>query len=294
MDMKKSFIYILTLAFLLLLSSCGESRQTRIARTRAEYEKQMRENRAALKIGVLPTLDCLPLFIAQDDSLFKATGSDIRLKMRNSQLDNDTAFIGGSLEGMVTDIKRLDYIEKKGVGVKRVATTNAYWQLFGNPMARIFEVKQLGNKMVAMTRYSATDYLTDVALKGVKTQGMVFRVQFNDVKLRLKMLLNNEMDALWLTEPQATQARLFGANMLYDSRKAGFHLGAIAFRQKAWDDETRKKQITDFISVYNQAVDSINAHGISRYGKIIQKYCGCNDKTVKALPKLKYQHIQVK
>ena len=110
----------------------------------------------------------------------------------------------------------------------------------------------------------------------------------------MKMLLNNEMDALWLTEPQATQARLFGANMLYDSRKAGFHLGAIAFRQKAWDDETRKKQITDFISAYNQAVDSINAHGISRYGKIIQKYCGCNDKTVKALPKLKYQHIQVK
>lgn len=292
--MKKSFIYILSLALLLLISSCGESRQTRIARTRAEYEKQVRANRAALKIGALPTMDCLPLFIAQDDSLFKATGSDIRLKMRNSQLDNDTAFIGGSIEGMVTDIKRLENIEKKGIAVKRIAMTNAYWQLYGNPKARIFEVKQLGNKMVAMTRYSATDYLTDVALKGVKTQGTVYRVQFNDVKLRLKMLLNNEMDALWFTEPQATQARLFGANLLYDSQKAGFHLGSLAFRQQAWDDKARKKQIADFISAYNQAVDSINAHGIAHYSGIIQKYCGCNNKTVKALPRLRYQHIQVK
>ncbi|MGI6222136.1 MAG: ABC transporter substrate-binding protein [Prevotella sp.] len=291
--MRRSFSFIIFFVSLLLLSACGESRQARLARTRAEYEKQVRENRAALKIGVLPTMDCLPLFIAEDDSLFQATGSDIRLKMRNAQLDNDTAFIGGSLEGMVTDLRRLKVIEKKGIGVVIAVNTNSYWQLFGNPKARIFELKQLGNKMVAMTRYSATDYLTDVALKGVKTQGAVFRVQFNDVKLRLRMLQNNEMDALWLTEPQATKARLLGANILFDSEKSGFHLGVIAFRKKACEDKKRQKQLGDFVKAYNQAVDSINVHGIQHYGKLIEKYCGCDSKTVKALPKLKYKHMPV-
>ena len=36
----------------------------------------------------------------------------------------------------------------------------------------------------------------------------VFKVQINDVALRLQMLLNNEMDAMLLTEPQATTARI--------------------------------------------------------------------------------------
>ena len=222
---KRSLSLIIPLVSLLLACACGESRQTRLTRTRAQYMSQLREDRAALKIGVLPTMDCLPLFIAHDDSLFRQTGSDIRLKMRNAQIDNDTAFIGGSLEGMVTDLKRLQQMERRGVGVVKAGDTNAYWQLFGNPKARIFETKQLGNKMVAMTRHSATDYLTDVALRGVKTSGDVFRVQFNDVQLRLRMLQNNEMDALWLTEPQATAARLMGASVLFDSNKAGLHLG---------------------------------------------------------------------
>lgn len=290
--MKKSFIYILSLALLLLISSCGESRQTRIARTRAEYEKQVRANRAALKIGALPTMDCLPLFIAQDDSLFKMTGSDIRLKMRNSQLDNDTAFIGGSIEGMVTDIKRLENIEKKGIAVKRIATTNAYWQLYGNPKARIFEVKQLGNKMVAMTRYSATDYLTDVALKGVKTQGTVYRVQFNDVKLRLKMLLNNEMDALWLPEPQATVAREHGNTVLWDTRKAGMKLGRMVVREKDIADKRVREQVEKLVKGYNMACDSLNSKGLSAYGEVIVKYCHVEEKSIGALPKVRFEKLK--
>lgn len=289
--MKRSLSLIIPLVSLLLVSACGESRQTRLTRTRAQYLKQLREDRAALKIGVLPTMDCLPLFVAHDDSLFRQTGSDIRLKMRNAQIDNDTAFIGGSVEGMVTDLKRLQQMEKRGVGVVRAGSTNAYWQLFGNPKARIFETRQLGNKMVAMTRHSATDYLTDVALRGVKTSGDVFRVQFNDVRLRLRMLQNNEMDALWLTEPQATTARLMGAGVLFDSNKAGLHLGVVAFRKTACGQRGRKKQLRDFVRAYNQAVDSINLHGVERYGRLIEKYCGSDARTVRALPRLRYKHI---
>ena len=59
--------------------------------------------------------------------------------------------------------------------------------------------------MLAMTRYSATDLLADYAVDSAKLKSeQVFKIQVNDVNIRLKMLLNNEIDAVLLTEPQAT------------------------------------------------------------------------------------------
>ena len=83
-----------------------------------------------------------------------------------------------------------------------------------------------------MARYSATDYLTDLAIDSGKPKYDVYRVQINDVQIRLRMLLNNEMDAMLLPEPQATKARLEQHVLLMDSRDKNLQLGAIAFRQK--------------------------------------------------------------
>lgn len=272
------------------MAACGPSHEERKYRSYLQYLEERRQDSLALKVGVLPTMDCLPLFVAFDDSLFRQQGIDVRLKMRQAQLDNDTAFAGGSIEGMVSDLVRTERLRRQGTGVRYVAATNADWQLLTNPKARIKERSQLGDKMIAMTRYSATDYLSTLALKGVKTTAMVYRVQINDVGVRLRMMLNNEMDALWLTEPQATAARLFGAPVLYDTRKHDIRLGVIAFREQALADRNRQRQLAGFLKAYNAAVDSINLHGVAHYASVIGKYCGCDAKTIKALPKLKYSH----
>ena len=49
--------------------------------------QQQREDSAALKIAVMPTLDCLPLFVAKETDLFDKDVSDIRLKMFTAQMD---------------------------------------------------------------------------------------------------------------------------------------------------------------------------------------------------------------
>lgn len=190
-----------------LVVACGQSYETKQRMTRAERAKLKTADSLALKVGVMPTLDCMPLFVAKERRLFDTLGVDVRLRMRKAQMDIDTALIGGSVEGAVSDSVRVARMRSRGTALTEVGTTNTSWQLVGNRSARLKEVKQLGDKMVAMTRYSATDFLTDHVLTGVKTTATVYRVQINDVPLRLQMLLNNEMDALWLPEPQATTAR---------------------------------------------------------------------------------------
>ena len=274
-----------------LVVACGQSYETKQRMTRAERAKLKTADSLALKVGVMPTLDCMPLFVAKERRLFDTLGVDVRLRMRKAQMDIDTALIGGSVEGAVSDSVRVARMRSRGTALTEVGTTNTSWQLVGNRSARLKEVKQLGDKMVAMTRYSATDFLTDHVLTGVKTTATVYRVQINDVPLRLQMLLNNEMDALWLPEPQATTAREHGHTVLWDTEKHNLWLGRVVFRDKAFGDARVKKQIDVFKQAYNMACDSLNQRGVAAYADLVVKYCQTDQKTLDALPKVKFRKL---
>ena len=286
--MKKSLIFIIVLMGLL---ACGQSYEEQQRLSRAEKQRLHTEDSLALKVAVMPTLDCLPVWLAKEHNLFDTTKVDVRLRRFNAQMDVDTALTNDRVEGGFSDLVRVERMKRRGVPLDYLSATGAYWLLIANRTARVKDVKQLGDKMLAMTRYSATDYLTDKALEGVKTTAKVYKVQINDVYIRLHMLLNNEMDAEWLTEPQATAALNAGNEVLKDSRKMNVNLGAIVFRSDAMKDKRRQQQLSEFVKGYNRACDSINLHGIPYYAKIITQYSNADKKVIGALPKMKYEHV---
>lgn len=289
--MRYPMNWIAALLVCLVLAGCGQSYEETKQLSREQQRRLAREDSAALKVAVMPTLDCLPLFIAKDHQLFD-TVADIRLKYFTAQMDCDTALTRGRVEGAVTDLVRAERMIRQGTPLKYVAATNAYWLLVTNFHQRITQLKHLDDKMLAMTRYSATDLLGDLAVDSAKLKPeRVFRIQVNDVNIRLKMLENNEMDALLLTEPQATQALLQKHKVLLDSRKEDLWMGAIAFREEGMDDAGRKKQMEVFLKGYNAACDSINRFGVRHYQDVIRKYCPISDQALRALPdSLRYKH----
>ena len=287
MNMKSFFICII---FAALAISCGKSYDEQKRLSRAERARLHRQDSLALKIAVVPTLDCLPIYVAKERVLYDTARLDLRLRYFTAQMDCDTA-IAGRVEGMVSDLVRTERLKREGTPLQYVSATNINWYLFTNRKARIKKLDQLGDKMVAMTRYSATDFLTDAALEGVKTSSVVFRIQVNDVFVRQAMLLNNEMDAMWLAEPQATVARLNGHASIYDSQKKGLKLGVMAFRDDAMKDKRRKAQIELFKKAYNAACDSLNKYGIPHYYELLNKYYKLDERYVKALPKTRFEHI---
>lgn len=291
--MKYTKIFIIVMTGLLVLAGCGQSYEETKRLSREQRKKLAREDSAALKIAVMPTLDCLPLFIAKDHQLFD-TIVDIRLKRYTAQMDCDTAMMRGRVEGVVTDLVRAERMIHSGTPMKYVASTNAYWLLISNRKQRITQLKHLDDKMLAMTRYSVTDFLGDLAVDSAKLKTeRVFRIQINDVNIRLKMLENNEMDALFLTEPQATQALLGKHKILLDTRQEDIRMGVIAFRTKGMDDQNRKKQMEVFLKGYNDACDSINKFGVRHYKDVIRKYCSVSEPALKQLPdSLKYNHAE--
>lgn len=275
------------------MTGCGQSYEEKQRLSRAEQARLHREDSLALKIGVMPTLDCLPIYVAKDYGLFDSTKADIRLKPFKAQIDCDAALMKGAIEGCITDIVRGQWMKGKGTALDYVAATNTYWQLISNRLARIRRINQMNDKMIAMARFSSTALLADYAVDSAKLKSEdVFKVQINDVNLRLQMLMNNEMDAVLLPEPQATTARLYKNPVLMDSRDKDMWLGVIAFRKKDMKDERRKQQLDVFMKGYNAACDSINKNGLKHYARTIEKYCGTDENTVNALPKIKFRRAE--
>ena len=287
--MKRMLIGIIAA---LVLFSCGQSYEETKRQTRAQRLRQAREDSAALKVAVMPTLDCLPVYLAKDHHLFD-TVVDIRLKHFTAQMDVDTALMNKRVEVGVTDLVRAERMKHQGDSLRYLTATNAYWQLVTNRGARIMDLKHLDDKMLAMTRYSVTDLLGDMVVDSAKVKPeRVFRIQINDVHVRLKMLENNEMDALLLTEPQAAQARMLKHRVIFDTRKQDIQMGAFVVRGKGMDDKNRQRQLKAFCEGYNRACDSLNHYGVRQYRNLVKKYCKVKDAAIDTIPKdLKFSRI---
>lgn len=256
-----------------LVAACGQSETEKKRISEQERLQLKRVDSLALKIAVMPTFDCLPIIIAKERGMFDTLGVDVQLKMFSAQMDCDTAFVGGSVQGGVSDLVRALRLRKKGAALNFVSATDAHWQLLTNRAARIREIKRMNDKMIAITRFSATDMLADMAFDSVKLKrDVVYRPQINDVRVRMNMLLNNEMDAMLLPEPQSSVARRLHHAVLMDTRDKDLRLGVLIFRSKDMKNAERQKQLKIFLKAINMAVDSINIKGLATYEYIIEKY----------------------
>ena len=277
----RRFFFFLSLAVPLLLS-CGNDEKTADEIAREAFVADS----AALKVAVTPTLDCLPLFVAEEEGLFQQCGLNVRLRLFQAQMDQDTAMVRGRVEAMTTDLVRAAYMQQQGgLRLRYVAATPLYWQLVSNASARIKQLSQMEDKMMAMTRYSATAMLSVLAIDSAGLNpDHVFRIQVNDVGVRLNMLQTGIMDALWLPEPQASVARMEGNPVVDDSRLRDLQLGVIAFNEQALADTTRQQQLERFIEAYNMACDTIGSKGLHHYRHLISRQCGVKEDKLDSLP----------
>ena len=283
----KRINYLLILAVLTLVS-CGKSDKELQVERQAQKLAEREAYQKAYKIAVMPTMDCLPAYLLKDSLLYDTAKVDIRLCRFNAQMDCDTAMIGGSVQAAFSDLVRTERLKHRNKVLMHYLTdTNLNWQLIADKDSKLKQLSDLSDKIVAMTRFSGTGLLTDMAVKKAKPKYQVFRVQVNDVLVRLAMLQNHEIDAYWFAEPQITKALSADNNSLFNSEDAGVHLGVVAIMDKV----RRQDEEAAFAAAYDKAVEQINKNGVKYYSALIQKYMKVDESVVRALPDIKYTKI---
>ena len=160
--MKRYIIYIATMiAILNLATSCDETSQEK---QRLSYKQRMElryQDSLALKVGVTPTMDCLPIFVAKERGMFDHDSLQVNLRLRNSHLDLDTLLAGGYIEGAATERVRASKLEAKECQLKYVAETNLGWKFITNKAQRINMCSRecaIGNLLVVMEQVESRRY----------------------------------------------------------------------------------------------------------------------------------------
>ena len=99
--------YIMSFALIAcFLNSCSSDSDGDIATN--DFWKRWSADTALIKIAVMPTLDCLPIYVAADHGMFERHGASVSFYAYDAQMDCDTAFKEGWVGAMATDLVRAE------------------------------------------------------------------------------------------------------------------------------------------------------------------------------------------
>ena len=74
----------------------------------------------SLKVGVLPIVDVLPMYVAEQEGYFKEQNLQVELVLFPSALERDSAFVAGQIDGELNDPISTALLNKDGEKAKIV------------------------------------------------------------------------------------------------------------------------------------------------------------------------------
>ena len=247
----KRFISFLTT--IIILASCAHKQEAILS-----VQEDKKTDSLALHIALMPTLGCLPIYYAQRTGIADSLKLDICLLRYTAQMDIDTAIVRGHADIAYTDIIRAIRLSDSCF-VTAFLSANEPLSLVAPKGKRISKMKQMNEKMVAICRFSATDYWCEKMLDSAKiSQDSVYKPQINDVKLRCKMLCTGLLESAMLEEPYASRAKLEGNKRLQKTQESSpqFHIWVMV--DSLEKDKRKIIQVQKFYTAYKTAVENIN------------------------------------
>ena len=218
----------------------------------------------SLKIGVLGILDTLPMYVAEQEGVFKAQGISVELVPFKSALERDTAFQAGQVEGLLNDLVSTALLNKDAdrARVVRVAMRpvpeKAMFRLLLAPQGSVKSPADLRGAEIGISKSTVIEYVTDSLLAGAGLKpGEANYSPIPDIGLRVNSLVEGKIAAATLPEPMASLAIKQGARPLLDDSRSTVGQSVITFSL----DAIKKKPgtVSKFLAAYEAGVKALNA-----------------------------------
>lgn len=187
-----------------------------------------------LTLGMMPTLEGLPFYIARSEGIYDSLGLDLTILPFNSANDRDAVFQTGQMDGMVTDYPSaitLQAIHHTELGF--IFKNDGYLCFIVSKESRINQPEQLIEKNIAVSRNTVVEYATDQLLNkaGIK-YAETNKPEISQLPLRLQMLQYNQIDASFLPDPAASIAMNSKNKSLISTQNWELNLSPPLFPEK--------------------------------------------------------------
>lgn len=247
--MNKLIVLVFSL-WCLLIAGCGGQGGEKVVAESADS--------ASLRIAVLPTVHCLPFFIAEKFCMYESAGLDVSLSVYDAAMDADTAFANGHVNLLATDVAKFVHLRNSGEDVAAVISYDAPLFLLASGESGLESKEGLDEKVVAVTRNSWEDMAADKIVESVGlTTEDLNRPQINNLSLRANMLMQNQYDGAVLPEPWAAMCEMKGAVRLCSTSDFGLKMGVLVAQDSL--KVKRPEDLDKLFEVYDMAVDTLNS-----------------------------------
>jgi NitT/TauT family transport system substrate-binding protein len=222
---------------------------------------------AKIRIGVLPTEDSLPLWVAERDGLFAKAGLDVTIQVFQSAQERDAALTAGAVDGFMGDLIAATSLRAGGVPVK-VATimlgatpAEGRFGIAVKPGSKVTSLKELANVPVGTSSATIQEYVLDkLMLAAGVPASQIKKNEVKKVPVRFELLMSGKLDAAALPEPFLSLAEKTGAKVIADDTKgANISQTVLIFSQKYLDDPANAAAVSKLLGVWDTAVGTINA-----------------------------------
>ncbi|MFT4223669.1 ABC transporter substrate-binding protein [Dysgonomonas sp.] len=253
--------YIITftvLSAIILLSACSSNK------------KQENKEIPTITIGVMPSMDYLPLAVAQREGYFEKQGVKVTIEKFLSANQRDIAFQSGSVDGGVTDYTSAALLKAGGFDMKLTSKCQAPFYIVASAQSGITNLSELKGKKVAVSQNTVIDFCVDMALASAElTPSDVEKIEINKIPERFEMLRNNKIDATGLPNPFALIAASEGCKLLVSMDSLKYTVTGIVFSQSVI--ETKSDAIKKMYAAYNDGVAYLNSHTVADIKDILVK-----------------------
>lgn len=215
-----------------------------------------------IAFGVLPVMQALPLFVAQEKGLFAEEGVEVELIPFRSGLEKDAAMAARQTQGYFGDMLTSIILGANLMPVRMVATifnTTGDQRMFAvlaAPGTGKPSLTDLARKGIAGSSNTVIEYVTTRLLENETPGASLKIIETKNIPARVPILLQGQVAGAVLPEPLVTLVEGKGATVVADDRGLGITPTTLLFTKKFIDRET--DAVRAFLRAVSRASTLIN------------------------------------
>lgn len=218
-----------------------------------------------LKIGSLTIEENLPILVALENGYFDAENVQVEFVPFQSPVESQSAFQSGELDGMITDMMIALLLKSSGEDLRITSIAlgatppEGRFAIVASPGSSIETVQDLKGKSIGISNNSIIEYVTDGILRQAgMNPSDVQKTTVAKIPVRVEMLLNNQIDAITVPDPNISYAVSKGARVVADDTTGeNLSQSVVIMKQEVLDKKA--EAVSRFYKAYAKAVQDINS-----------------------------------
>lgn len=232
-----------------------------------------------IRIGVLPTEDSLPLWVAEQQGLFRKAGIDVKIVTFQAAQERDAAFASGSIDAYMGDIIASAMLEAGGSPVSLVTVMlgatpeQGRFGIVAKPGSKATKLADLTGVPIGTSSASIQEYVVDRLMTSAGVPADKVKKEIvPKVPVRLELLMSGKLEAAALPEPLLSLAEKQGALLIADDTKGeNLTQTVLGVSDKYLALPGGMVTVGRLLDVWDEAVDVVNADSDAWRALLVEK-----------------------